>query len=80
LKDGQGRARQNVILEIGYFLGLLGKERVRMLVKGDTEIPSDLYGVLYEKYDESGAWKIKILKEMIAVGIYADTKAVIDTL
>jgi predicted nucleotide-binding protein len=77
--EGTNRARQNVILEIGYFLGRLGKERLRMIVKGNVEIPSDLYGILYEKHDESGAWKIKLLKEMQAVGIYVDMQAAIST-
>jgi len=70
LIDGSTRARQNVILEIGYFIGKLGKERVRILKKGNTEIPSDLQGILYENYDASGAWKMKICKELMAVGIY----------
>jgi predicted nucleotide-binding protein len=43
-----------------------------MIVKGNIEIPSDLQGILYEKYDEKGAWKIKLLKEMQSVGIYVD--------
>lgn len=76
-EDGSSRARQNVVLEIGYFIGLLGKERVRLLKKGDIEIPSDLQGILYEKYDDSGAWKVKLCKELIAVGIYADIEAVV---
>jgi predicted nucleotide-binding protein len=67
-----------VILEIGYFLGLLGKERIRMIVKGEVEIPSDLQGILYEKHDKSGAWKIKLLKELQAVGIYVDIQAAIN--
>ncbi len=71
-ETGLQRARQNVILEIGYFIGKLGKERIRMLTKGDIEIPSDLQGILYEKFDPSGAWKIKLLKEIQAVGIYVD--------
>ncbi|MDI9312486.1 MAG: nucleotide-binding protein [Limnohabitans sp.] len=77
-RDGNTRARQNVILEIGYFLGLLGKERLRMIVKGQVEIPSDLQGILYEKHDNSGAWKIKLLKELQAVGIYVDIQAAIN--
>lgn len=76
LEDGSNRARQNVILEIGYFIGKLGKERVRILRKGDIEIPSDLQGILYENYDVPGAWKIKICKELIAVGIYVDMESV----
>lgn len=72
LENGSKRARQNVILEIGYFIGKLGKERVRILKKGDIEIPSDLQGILYENFDINGVWKMKICKELIAVGIYVD--------
>jgi predicted nucleotide-binding protein len=78
--DGTGRARQNVILEIGYFLGLLGKERVRMIVRGNVVIPSDLQGILYEKYDDAGVWCIKTLKELQAVGIYVDMASVAESL
>ena len=78
--DGKNRARQNVILEIGYLLGQLGKARVRMIVKKDIDIPSDLHGVLYEKYDSQGAWKSKLMKEMQAVGIFVDMQAVIKSL
>jgi len=69
LANGQLRARQNVIFEIGYFLGKLGKQNIRLLVKDNIEIPSDLQGILYEPFDKSGAWKTKILKEIAAVGI-----------
>ncbi len=76
--DGSSRARQNVILEIGFFMGVLGKERLRMIVKEDIEIPSDLQGILYERYDSQGAWKIKLLKEIQAIGIHVDMQASID--
>jgi len=78
LADGEKRARQNVILEIGYFLGKLGKERVRLLKRGNVEVPSDLHGILYENYDETGSWKIKLLKEIQAVGIKLDIQKVVD--
>lgn len=47
--DLKRRARQNVILELGWFLGKLGRigGRVLLLHKGDLEIPSDLSGVVY---------------------------------
>jgi len=77
LESGSLRARQNVILEIGYFIGKLGRERVRLLVRGDIEIPSDLHGILYTRYDEGGAWRISLLKEMQAVGIFVDIQSVI---
>lgn len=74
------RARQNVILEIGYFLGKLGKERVRLLVKENIEIPSDLHGIIYEPFDTAGNWRMKLLKEMQAVGIALDIDEVIKKL
>jgi CheY-like chemotaxis protein len=47
--DEKRRARQNVILELGFFLGTLGRSsgRVFLLYKGPLEIPSDLSGVIY---------------------------------
>ena len=78
--DGNMRARQNVILEIGFFMGLLGKERLRLLVKENIEIPSDLSGILYEKYERNGKWELKILKEIQAVGIFVDFDAVVKKL
>lgn len=47
------RARQNVWVEIGWFWGRLGRDRVLMLVRGDIEIPSDLDGIEYYKYGTS---------------------------
>ena len=80
LENGTGRARQNVILEVGYFIGRLGKERVRILKKGETEIPSDLQGILYENHDNSGAWKMRLCKELMAVGIFVVIESVAKTL
>lgn len=58
------RARQNVLYELGYFTGKLGRGKVLVLKKGDIEIPSDLAGVLYTELDEHGGWKRKLLKEL----------------
>lgn len=60
------RARQNVVLELGYFVGRLGREKVCALRRGEVEIPSDFNGVVYETYDEHGAWKGKLAKELEA--------------
>lgn len=50
--DGhESRARQNVVLELGYFLGRLGRNRVCILYEKGVEIPSDVKGVLYKKLD-----------------------------
>lgn len=48
-EDQKKRARQNVIFEMGYFLGKLGRRngRVLLLHKGEVELPSDVNGVVY---------------------------------
>jgi predicted nucleotide-binding protein len=44
------RARQNVVLELGFFMGKLGRENVILLSQGDIELPSDVLGVLYLQF------------------------------
>jgi len=46
-------ARQNVILEFGYFMGLLGRDRVCCLYKGNIELPSDMHGIVYIPFKKS---------------------------
>jgi predicted nucleotide-binding protein len=69
------RARQNVILELGFFLGKLGRKQVCALFK-DVKIPSDYDGVLYVPMDRQGGWRLKLAKEMKAVGIEIDLNKV----
>lgn len=64
--SGEKRARQNVILELGFFLGALGPDRVAAIVKGDLEKPSDFDGVVYIQFN--GSWKIDVAKELQAAG------------
>jgi predicted nucleotide-binding protein len=47
--DLKRRARQNVIFEMGYFVGTLGRQsrRVILLYRPPLELPSDLSGVVY---------------------------------
>lgn len=59
------RARQNVIMELGYFIGRLGRTRVCAIHKGGVELPSDYQGVLYIEMDASGAWKTKLAQELV---------------
>lgn len=66
------RARQNVILELGYFLGKLGRNRVTALYLGDVEIPSDYSGVAFVGVDERGAWRLELARELKATGLEID--------
>ncbi len=66
------RARQNVLFELGYFIGKLGRQRVCALYQENVEIPSDYKGVLFIRLDEAGAWRIQLAKEIKAAGIDVD--------
>jgi Predicted nucleotide-binding protein containing TIR -like domain len=70
--DFMSRARQNVILELGYFFGKLGRANVRALYDENVELPSDIIGIEYIKIDSSDAWKLKLAKEMKQCGLKID--------
>jgi len=46
-QENAWRARQNVIMELGWFMAKLGRDRVVILHRGRVDIPSDILGVLY---------------------------------
>ena len=66
------RARQNVIFELGFFIGKLGRGRVCALTKGEPEIPSDYAGVEYIPLDDHGAWRMRLFRELRAAGFEID--------
>ncbi len=47
------RARQNIWIEIGWIWGRLGRNKLLLLCKGNIEIPSDLDGMEYHRYNDS---------------------------
>ena len=77
--SGKLRARQNVIFELGFFLGKLGNERVIVLhqLADNFEIPSDYQGVIYTPYDHFGNWKFQLVKELKAGGATVDANDVL---
>ena len=69
LKTAHNRPRQNVILEFGYFVGRLGRERVACILKKPVEQPSDMQGIVYLCFKESlEEIKTEILQELKAAG------------
>lgn len=71
--EEQARARQNVVFELGYFVGKLGRSRVCVLNVSGVEFPSDFSGVAYVPFDTvSGDWKIGLVKELKAAGFDID--------
>ncbi|WP_267402107.1 MULTISPECIES: nucleotide-binding protein [unclassified Chryseobacterium] len=71
------RARQNVIIEMGYFIGKLGRNKIFPLYENGVELPSDVHGVLYTPLDEIGNWKFKLAKELNACGYNVDANKIL---
>jgi predicted nucleotide-binding protein len=78
-KGAKLRARQNVIFELGFFIGKLGRNRVLVLYQKENnfEMPSDYSGVLYIPYDKSGQWRLELIKELKACGYDVDANKLI---
>ena len=70
--DLNPRARQNVVLELGYFVAHLGRANVAPLYESGVELPSDYTGVEYIKIDSAGAWKMKLVQELRAAKLDVD--------
>lgn len=69
----QPRPRQNVLLELGYFIGRLGRDRVCALKRGEMEVPTDFAGVVWATFDDTGGWKLKLARELEAAGFEIDS-------
>jgi predicted nucleotide-binding protein len=65
------RARQNVIFELGYFVGAFGRARVAVLYDEGVELPSDYQGIVYISLSDE-TWRYRLLKELKAAGLDYD--------
>jgi len=63
------RARQNVIFEMGFFFGKLGRRRVCALISPGVEQPSDLHGLVCIPFDQDDEWKLLLARELEAAGL-----------
>lgn len=70
--EPKSRARQNVVFELGFFIGRLGRGKVCALYTEGVELPSDFQGVVYIPLDTSGAWQLSLAKELKASGLDID--------
>ena len=66
------RTRQNVMLELGYFIGKLGRNNVLVLLKDeiDFEHPSDIVGILYTLFKDG--WEFEMVRELQSCGYDVD--------
>jgi len=78
-EDKEFRARQNVIFELGFFVGKLGREHVFILCKEEEnfEIPSDYSGICYTPYDNKGQWRFDLIGELNSCGYNVDANKLI---
>lgn len=70
--EKQYRARQNVVLEMGMLLAKLGRKRIAILVKEQTDMerPSDISGLMYIPFKDSiDDAKVMLFKELNQAGI-----------
>lgn len=68
-KSFRRRARQNVVLEFGYFIGKLERSRVCCLYQGNVELPSDMHGIMYIQFNTSiDEARFKIMQELKTAG------------
>jgi predicted nucleotide-binding protein len=70
------RARQNVIFELGFFVGKLSRKQTFALLFHGVTKPSDIDGVLYISMDDN-AWKLRLVRELQAAGIDVDANKAI---
>ncbi len=71
------RARQNVILELGYFIGKLNPHQVCLLYKEGVELPLGIRDVTYVPMDSADAWKLKLRQGMRKAGLPVDVSDVL---
>jgi len=78
-KNAKFRARQNVVFELGFFIGKLGRTRVLVLYQEEPnfEMPSDYSGVLYTLYDKSGSWQFDLIRELKNSGYSVDANKIL---
>lgn len=71
-EEKKRRPRQNVVLELGYFAAKLGRKKTLVFTKGDVEMPSDIFGLVYEPIDKGEGWKVRLARELKAAGFKVD--------
>ena len=76
--DANGLSRPNVLVELGFFLGKLGRDHVCLLKGPGVEMPSDLSGMLYIDLDPKGTWQLQLVKEMKLAGLPIEKPTIYD--
>lgn len=74
--EEKSRARQNVVLELGLFIGKLGRNHVIALIEDGVEIPGDIQGLVYTSIDKGNDWKHELVKELKFAGFNVSSDSI----
>ena len=79
-EDKEFRARQNVIFELGFFVGKLGRGHVFILYREEYnfKFPSDYSGICYTPYDNKSFWRFDLIRELNSCGYNIDANKLIE--
>ena len=69
--DLRPRARQNVIMDLGYFMGKLGRDRVCVVQRPDAAVepPSNISSIITINYSDNNKWQNELRREMVHAGL-----------
>jgi len=70
------RPRQNVVFELGFFMGRLKRDRVCALKGGDVELPSDIGGMVWLSFE--GKWRKDLAIELEKAGYPIDWRKLVE--
>jgi predicted nucleotide-binding protein len=73
----QRRARQNVVFELGFFIGKFGTPRVAALIVPGVEKPSDFDGICWINFGRGTNWKTELARELKDAGVPFDSDAIL---
>lgn len=73
------RPRQDVIFELGFLLGKLGKSNVLVFFRecANFEIPTDFEGIKVTAFDDRDSWRLALLRELTNCGYNVDADRIL---
>ncbi len=73
------RPKQDVVFELGFLLGNLGKGNVLVFFRecANFEIPTDFEGIKFTAFDDRDSWKLALIRELSNCGYNIDTHRIL---
>ncbi len=73
------RPRQDVVFELGFLLGKLGKGNVLVFYRecANFEVPTDFDGVKVTAFDDRDSWKLALIRELTNCGYTVDADRIL---